>query len=187
MKWGKITFFFNQFNKQSMNRWLEVTYDKWNRFENFVKFASAKEIKDRLKEVEPPPVEHYVDGDVVYKIKEMGQGRPPRIIKKPLVTQNEMKKQHKERVNKMKELYGLRNYGKEPKIKPSNSDQELQSMQHKSLNSNKVFEYQENSRNEFKEENQRNYIETISAESNDFNSNSQELQSIQATKISEDK
>ena len=30
----------NRFNKVNMNRVIEVTYDKWNRFENFVKFAS---------------------------------------------------------------------------------------------------------------------------------------------------
>lgn len=99
--------FYGNFNKNNINRVIEVTYDKWNRFENFVKFATKKEIKDRLKEVDPPPVEHYVDGDVVYKIKEMGQGRPPRIIKKPLVSKHEIKKQNKERVNKMREVYGL--------------------------------------------------------------------------------
>ena len=90
-----------------MNRWLEVTYDKWNRFENFVKFASDKEKRDRLKEVEPPPVEQYVDGDTVYKIKEMGQGRPPRVTKRPLVSKKEVKKEHKDRVEKMKALYGI--------------------------------------------------------------------------------
>lgn len=62
-----------------------------------------------MKEVDPPPVEHYVDGDTVYKIKEMGQGRPPRIIKKPLVTKKEIKHQNQTRVNKMRELYGIQN------------------------------------------------------------------------------
>lgn len=166
---------------------MEVTYDKWNRFENFVKFASAKEIKDRLKEVEPPPVEHYIDGDVVYKIKEMGQGRPPRIIKKPLVTEKEMKKQHKERVNKMKELYGLKDYGKIPKAQLDSIEQQLQPITNNNAKAAKVFEYQENSRNEFKEQNYQNHIETISADSNDFNSSSQEMNNIQAPKISADK
>ena len=48
---------------------LEVHYSKWNRFENFLKFASKKEVRDRLKELEPPPVEHYIDPDVVAKIR----------------------------------------------------------------------------------------------------------------------
>jgi hypothetical protein len=99
--------FMGQFNKGNINRHIELVYDRWNRFENFVKFASNKEKRDRLKEVEPPPVEHYVDADTVYKIREMGQGRPPRITKKPLVTKGEINKQHKERVNKMKQLYGI--------------------------------------------------------------------------------
>ena len=41
-------------NKQGA---LEAHYSKWNRFENFLKFASKKEVRDRLKELEPPPVE----------------------------------------------------------------------------------------------------------------------------------
>jgi len=52
-------------------------------------------------------VEQYVDGDTVYKIKEMGQGRPPRVTKKPLVSKKEVKKEHKDRVEKMKALYGI--------------------------------------------------------------------------------
>lgn len=36
-------------------------YDKWSRFENFLKFAEKKELKDRLKELDPPPISNYVD------------------------------------------------------------------------------------------------------------------------------
>ena len=106
-----------------------------------------KEVRDRLKEVEPPPVEHYVDNDVVYKIKEMGQGRPPRVIKKPLVSEKEIKKQHRDRVNKMREVYGI---NKNPK--KTNSDQaigrqeiQIPESQHPANNNRAPFEYKESS------------------------------------------
>ena len=106
-----------------------------------------KEVRDRLKEVEPPPVEHYVDNDVVYKIKEMGQGRPPRVIKKPLVSEKEIKKQHRDRVNKMREVYGINK-----NIKKTNSDQaigrqeiQMSESQHPANNNRAPFEYKESS------------------------------------------
>jgi len=139
--------FFKNLGKNNANRVLEVTYDKWNRFENFVKFATTKQIKDRLKEVDPPAVEHYVDGDVVYKIKEMGQGRPPRIIKKPLVTKNDVKKQHRERVNKMREVYGLKHHQPQQPIKQDNQDSSINRIHQ----TNQVFEYKEQSESQSNE------------------------------------
>lgn len=174
--------FFNKFNQNNMNRWLEVTYDKWNRFENFVKFASAKEVKDRLKEVDPPPVEHYVDGDVVYKIKEMGQGRPPRIIKKPLVTKNDLRKQNKERVTKMKELYGLKNY-------PAKVEQpvdDLPLITQNNQKESKVFEYQENLPSEERSYGHK-YHDTISTESVENLPVAKEMQNYPVPKVKTDK
>ena len=34
-----------------------------------MKFASKKEIKDRLKEFDPPSLENYIDPDVIDKIR----------------------------------------------------------------------------------------------------------------------
>jgi len=148
--------FMNNFGGQNMNRHIEATYDKWNRFENFVKFATNKEKRDRLNEVLPPPVEHYVDGDTLYKIKEMGRGRPPRIIKKPLVTKTEVKKQHKDRVNQMRMLYGI-GVSDAPTQNIINDDVEMP--QKNQDTQQKVFEYNpegsdkfDNSSNSMKEE-----------------------------------
>lgn len=71
----------------------------------------------------------------------MGRGRPPRVTKKPLVSEHEFKKQHKERVNKMKQLYGI---GANPNSisgpHPDTLDQEFE----KHRNDGKVFEYPKN-------------------------------------------
>lgn len=48
---------------------IEIHYEQWNRFENFLKFASKKEIKDRLKEFDAPLIENYVDPSVIDKIR----------------------------------------------------------------------------------------------------------------------
>jgi hypothetical protein len=40
---------------------IEKSYEEWSRFENFLKFAERKELKDRLKEFEPPSLANYVD------------------------------------------------------------------------------------------------------------------------------
>ena len=45
-----------------------------------MKFASKKEVRDRLKEFDPPPVTNYIDPDVVDKIK--GAARPPKVKSK---------------------------------------------------------------------------------------------------------
>ena len=50
-------------------------YEQWNRFENFLKFASKLEVKERLKEFDPPPLQNYIDPDVIDKIR--GAHKPP--------------------------------------------------------------------------------------------------------------
>jgi len=47
---------------------IDLQYEKWARFENFLKFAEKKEIKDRLKELDPPPMTNYVDPDTIENI-----------------------------------------------------------------------------------------------------------------------
>ena len=63
--------------KNSENKQLpiDIHFEQWNRFENFLKFASKKEVRDRLKELDPPPMEHYIDPDVIDKIK--NSAKPP--------------------------------------------------------------------------------------------------------------
>jgi hypothetical protein len=62
-------------NKGNNQLPIEVHYNQWNRFENFLKFASKKEVKDRLKELDPPPLENYIDPDVIDKIR--AASKPP--------------------------------------------------------------------------------------------------------------
>jgi hypothetical protein len=65
-------------NKQQKgNLPIEVHFEQWNRFENFLKFASKKEVRDRLKELDPPPVENYIDPDVIDKIR--AASKPPKV------------------------------------------------------------------------------------------------------------
>ena len=84
---------------------IDIHYDQWNRFENFLKFASKKEIRDRLRELDPPPMSNYVDPDVIDNIKNMA--KPPMIQKKPQNSGLSAKEENKLRVDKMKQIYGL--------------------------------------------------------------------------------
>lgn len=47
---------------------IDATYDQWNKFENFMKFAQKKEVKDRLKEFDAPDVANYIDPDTIDRI-----------------------------------------------------------------------------------------------------------------------
>ena len=67
-------------------------YDKWSRFENFLKFAERKELKDRLKELDPPSYS-----------KRPPSGQRQKATKDQKASGTE----HAERIAKMKELYGL--------------------------------------------------------------------------------
>ncbi len=96
-------------NKGNNQLPIEVHYNQWNRFENFLKFASKKEVKDRLKELDPPPLENYIDPDVIDKIR--AASKPPQVKRKQIVGGNDKnisaKEENKMRIEKMKQLYGL--------------------------------------------------------------------------------
>lgn len=47
---------------------IDSTYDQWNKFENFLKFAQKKEVRDRLKEFDAPNIANYIDPDTIDKI-----------------------------------------------------------------------------------------------------------------------
>ena len=81
-------------------------YDKWERFENFLKFAERKEIKDRLKELEPPPVSNYIDPTTVDNITKH-RSKPPKIPKTTKNQDDNVAKANKERIQKMKEMYSM--------------------------------------------------------------------------------
>lgn len=88
---------------------IEVHFEQWNRFENFLKFASKKEVRDRLKELDPPPMENYIDPDVIDKIR--AASKPPTVQRKTIAGKAangiSAKEENKIRIDKMRELYGL--------------------------------------------------------------------------------
>ena len=98
-------------NKEHTNPQLpiDIHYDQWNRFENFLKFASKKEIRDRLKEFDPPSLDNYIDPDVIDKIR--AASKPPQVARKTIIEKgkNELsaKEENRLRIEKMKKLYGL--------------------------------------------------------------------------------
>lgn len=47
---------------------IENVYDKWTRFENFLKFAEKKEVRDRLRELDPPQMSNYIDPTTIDNI-----------------------------------------------------------------------------------------------------------------------
>ncbi len=83
---------------------IEKQYEKWARFENFLKFAEKKELKDRLKELDPPPVSNYVEPATLDNIINKRQKHRPPSGKHISV---QVQSEHLERIAKMKELYGL--------------------------------------------------------------------------------
>ena len=89
---------------------VDIHYEQWNRFENFLKFASKKEIKDRLKEFDPPPLEDFIDPDVLDKIRAASKP-PPAIGRKTIVGKGDSnisaKEENRLRIEKMKKLYVL--------------------------------------------------------------------------------
>ena len=60
---------------------IEESYEKWSRFENFLKFAERKELKDRLKELDPPPLSNYVDPATIDSINKARKD-PASLVKK---------------------------------------------------------------------------------------------------------
>jgi hypothetical protein len=87
---------------------IDVHYDKWSRFENFLKFAERKELKDRLKELDPPPMSNYVDPSTIESIAKARKKPPLAGLKQTKKDpSNEGGGEHKKRINQMRELYGL--------------------------------------------------------------------------------
>lgn len=117
--------------QEAHNLPIDIHYDQWNRFENFLKFASKKEIRDRLKELDPPPLENYIDPDVIDKIK--AASKPPPALKRKNILEPagslSAKEENRQRIEKMKKLYGLYKQFQEqeeaskeltlPEVKPS--------------------------------------------------------------------
>jgi hypothetical protein len=79
-------------------------YDKWSRFENFLKFAEKKEIRDRLKELDPPPISNFVDPATIESITK-ARRKPPMPGKQK--KEENAGEDHKKRIQQMRELYGL--------------------------------------------------------------------------------
>jgi hypothetical protein len=78
-----------------------------------LKFASKKEVRDRLKEFDAPSLSNYIDPDTIDKIH--AAKKPPmhnrgksghRNGKKKVVDQNAVE-ENKARILKLRELYGL--------------------------------------------------------------------------------
>lgn len=86
---------------------IDQSYEQWNRFENFLKFAQKKEIRDRLKEFDAPSVHNYIDPDTIDKIH--AAKKPPLHAAKAKEKKGnpQQLEENKQRIQKMKELYGL--------------------------------------------------------------------------------
>ena len=61
---------------------IEESYEKWLRFEHFLQFAEKKELRDRLKELDPPPLSNYLDPATIESI-EKARKDPATLVKKP--------------------------------------------------------------------------------------------------------
>jgi hypothetical protein len=74
-----------------------------------LKFASKKEVKDRLKEFDAPNLANYIDPDTIDKIN--AAHRNPKSLIKSKENKTKDKKdilrENRERIAKMKELYGM--------------------------------------------------------------------------------
>ena len=84
---------------------IDIHYDKWARFENFLQFAEKKEIKDRLKELDPPPMSNYVESDTIdniHKMRRKNHSKPPKAPR-----DENAGSEHVARIAKMKEMYSL--------------------------------------------------------------------------------
>ena len=93
---------------------IDEQYEKWARFENFLKFAEKKEVRDRLKELDPPPLSNYIDPSTIDAIQKARRD-PASLVKKPssgAKRDEAAEKAHnldknKKRIQKMKEMYNM--------------------------------------------------------------------------------
>lgn len=73
-----------------------------------MKFATKKEVRDRLKELDPPPLSNYVDPETIDKIK--AANKPPMALRNNILQKQgtmNAKEENKLRIEKMKQIYGL--------------------------------------------------------------------------------
>ena len=98
--------------KQKQSLPIDESYEKWSRFENFLKFAEKKEVRDRLKELDPPPLSNYVDPGTIESINK-ARKNPANLVKKSNGTKDpELEKKqnldnNKKRIAKMKKMYSM--------------------------------------------------------------------------------
>jgi len=80
------------------NKCIDKSFEQWNRFENFLKFAQKKEVRDRLKEFDAPSLNKFIDPDTLDKIEAARKpmGRPPKPGKnsKPKENPSEVQQLH---------------------------------------------------------------------------------------------
>lgn len=78
-----------------------------------MKFASKKEVRDRLKEFDAPSLSNYIDPDTIDKINAAkkppmhNRGKSGNRTGKKKVVDHDAIEENKARVQKMRELYGL--------------------------------------------------------------------------------
>jgi hypothetical protein len=95
----KSNYFKQPVRRQRYADW-KVFY-KWQRFEHFLKFAERKQLKDRLEELDPPPVSRFIDGSIIDNIMNK---RHPKQTKQPKPIEPQ---KHQQRIAKLKKLNGF--------------------------------------------------------------------------------
>ena len=92
---------------------IDESYEKWSRFENFLKFAEKKEVRDRLKELDPPPLSNYIDPSTIESINK-ARKNPAALVKKAQSNNKDTDQdrqqnldKNKKRIAKMKEMYSM--------------------------------------------------------------------------------
>jgi len=90
-------------NYSNFNKVIENQYKKWNKFDNFVNYAEKKELKDWLKEFDPPPLKEYVGWDVYESIK--NQNKKQKSFPEETKINPEVSK--KQKLQHMRDLYGI--------------------------------------------------------------------------------
>ena len=97
---GLITLNFSPQNSNQESHKLSKAVSLCGKFENFLKFAERKELKDRLKELDPPPMTNYVDPSTIDNIAK-ARKKPPlagskQVKKGPI---NDAGEEHRRRIN----------------------------------------------------------------------------------------
>jgi len=79
---------------------IETHFNSWNKFENFLKFADRKQLKERLKDFDAPAMAEYVDPELLEKIEK--SRKPPRMPSKGKKVVVDAREEHRVRLEKMK-------------------------------------------------------------------------------------